>query len=215
MPNVSKLQEDIPSPIDWHTMHEAQAWAASAMQKRPWRAEFFNAFVTELGSLHRNELTILELGSGPGFLAEQILKSLPNATYTMLDFSSAMHELARQRLSHILRQVRFVRANFKEKEWTSSLSSFDAVVTMQAVHELRHKQHAISLHASVLKLLRQGGIYLVCDHYTADDAMTNADLYMSVEEQQRTLASAGFKSVQCVLKKNGLVLHRAFKTDPT
>ncbi len=203
--------EDIPSPIDLRAMQDARAWSDSAMQKRPCREDFFNAFVTELRSLCLNELSILELGSGPGFLAEQILKYLPNATYTMLDFSAAMHNLARRRLGNSPQSVRFVLANFKEEGWPSSLQPFNAVVTMQAVHELRHKRHALQLHSTVLRLLRQGGVYLVCDHYTSEDAMTNTDLFMTVEEQRATLDNAGFESVQCVLQKGGLVLHRADK----
>jgi ubiquinone/menaquinone biosynthesis C-methylase UbiE len=205
--------EDIPSPIDLRTMHDAQAWTDSAMQKRPCRQEFFNAFVNELHSLYVNELQILELGSGPGFLAEQILKSVPNVKYTMLDFSAAMHELARQRLGHLQQGARFVLADFKEEAWTSFLQSFEAIVTMQAVHELRHKRHALKFHSSVLTLLRPGGVYLVCDHYTDAEAMTDTNLFMSVDEQRTALENAGFKSIQCVLQKDGLVLHRANRLD--
>ena len=213
MQNPLKIPEDIPSPIDLRTMHDARSWADSVMRKRPWRKDFFNVFVNELRSLCLNELSVLELGSGPGFLAQQILESLPNTTYTMLDFSLAMHELARQRLGHLVQNVHFVLANFKEEHWTSALQSFDAVVTMQAVHELRHKQHALKFHSSVQKLLRKDGIYLVCDHYAAPDAMTNTDLYMSVEEQHRALEDAGFKFIQCILQKGGMVLHRACKLE--
>jgi hypothetical protein len=82
-------------------------------------------------------------------------------------------------------------------------------VTLQAVHELRHKRHASELHSSVRGLLRKGGVYLVCDHFIGRGGMTNTDLYMTVEEQYSTLKNAGFKNVQCVLQKRGLVLHRA------
>jgi cyclopropane fatty-acyl-phospholipid synthase-like methyltransferase len=200
---------DIPSPVDFHSMSDARAWADSAMQKRPWRQEFFDVFVKELSSLNRKNFTVLELGSGPGFLAHHILQSFTEIKYTMLDSSSAMHELARQRLGTFAQHVRFIQADFKTKEWTLSLETFDAVVTLQAVHELRHKRHASELHSSVRGLLRNDGIYLVCDHFIGRGGMTNANLYMTIEEQYSTLENAGFKNVQCVLQKDGLVLHRA------
>jgi hypothetical protein len=50
-------------------MSDARAWAESAMQKRPWRQEFFDLFVKELSSIKQKDLSVLELGSGPGFLA--------------------------------------------------------------------------------------------------------------------------------------------------
>jgi ubiquinone/menaquinone biosynthesis C-methylase UbiE len=130
---------DVPSPIDFHTLSDARAWTDSAMKKRPWRQEFFDVFVKELSFLDRKDLAVLELGSGPGFLAHHILQSRTEVKYTMLDFSSAMHEPARQRLGSLAQHVRFIEANFKTKEWTLSLETFDAVVTLQAVHELRHK----------------------------------------------------------------------------
>jgi len=56
---------------------------------------------------------ILDLGSGPGFLAQYILEAIPSAQYTMLDFSQAMHDLARERLGPLMKNVRPVLADFK------------------------------------------------------------------------------------------------------
>src|SRR3954447_11589781 len=67
---------DVPSPIDFHAMAEAEAWAATAMVKRPWREAVFQRFVTELET--QGARTVLELGSGPGFLARRILEALPS-----------------------------------------------------------------------------------------------------------------------------------------
>jgi len=69
------------------------------MSKRPWRAVFFQRFVQELQSLDVRPLQILELGSGPGFLARCILDAIPSAEYAMLGFSPAIHHLARQHLA--------------------------------------------------------------------------------------------------------------------
>jgi hypothetical protein len=71
------------------------------------------------------------------------------------------------------------------------------------------RTHTSELHSSVRKLLRKDGVYLVCDHFVGSGGMTNTDLYMTVEEQYSALENAGFKNIQCVLQKGGLVLHRA------
>src|SRR5262249_54030107 len=106
-------------------------------------------FVDELrvraAHLNGTSLRVLELGSGPGFLALRILDALPSTDYTMLDFSQAMHELARERLGHRMHNVRPILADFKSADWSMGLGAFDAVVTNQAVHELRHKKHALAL----------------------------------------------------------------------
>jgi SAM-dependent methyltransferase len=201
---------DVPSPIDFSRVEDAQAWADAANVKRPWRADFFAAIVHELVSLDVPSASVLELGSGPGFLAERVLQALPDVTYTLLDSSAAMQELARVRIGRSV-GVQFVSADFKRDRWADGLGSFDAVATMQAVHELRHKRHAVALHQAVGGLLRRGSIYLVCDHVAGPGGMEDHELYMTVSEQAGALAHAGFADVSIVLEKGGLVLHRGRK----
>jgi cyclopropane fatty-acyl-phospholipid synthase-like methyltransferase len=182
---------------------------SSAMEKRPSREEFFQCFVAQLRGLRLAQPSVLELGSGPGFLAQRILEAMPSVQYTMLDFSLAMHELARERLGSLAQTVQQVEIDFKRAGWTTGLGSFHAVITMQAVHEVRNKKHVAGLHESVRSLLKANGRYLVCDHYIGQDAMRNEALHMTVEEQRNALQSAGFNIVTCVLRRGGLVLHSA------
>jgi SAM-dependent methyltransferase len=209
MPQAPSDDDDVVSPIDLRSMADAREWAATAMQKRPSREEFFQCFIAQLRELRLADTSVLELGSGPGFLAQRILQSIPGVLYTMLDFSPAMHELARERLQSLAHAVRPVEADFKCAGWTTGLGSFDAIITMQAVHEVRHKKHVAGLHRSVRSLLKTNGQYLVCDHYLGQDGMTNELLYMTVEEQRDALESAGFDIVTCLLRMGGLVLHSA------
>jgi len=179
------------------------------MQKRPWRMEFFSTFAEELGKQTPPVSRVLELGSGPGFLARHLLSALPNLHMVLLDFSAAMHELAKQRLGRLVSRVEFVEGNFKSALWIEGLPQFDAVVTHQAVHELRHKRYAPELHKQVRAVLRPGASYLVCDHFFGPDGMGNDQLYMTVDEQKAAIESAGYQSVRQALVKGGLVLHHA------
>jgi ubiquinone/menaquinone biosynthesis C-methylase UbiE len=138
---------DVPSPIDLRDPKDAARWAASAMVKRPWRAEFFARIAGEVARLPRRN--ILELGSGPGFLAEAILRSVTDVRYTLLDFSQAMHELAAERLGSVGQTARFVCADFRDAQWTRALARFDAVVTLQRAGFER-----------VSELMQQGGLVL-------------------------------------------------------
>lgn len=150
--------EDVPSPIDLRLMSDASEWEATAMSKRPWRTEFFAEFAAALKAAPVPVGRILELGSGPGFLAQQLLTALPSISYVALDFSPAMHQLARERLGSLSARVQFVERSFREPTWRENLGSFEAIVTMQAVHELRHKRHARELHARARDLLAPGGL---------------------------------------------------------
>lgn len=106
------VMEEVPSPIDLRRMSDARNWEQSANLKRPWRTDFFDAFSVAIrkhpGDVHR----ILELGSGPGFLAEHIFLQGINADYTALDFSNAMHALAKARLGPTASRVHFRTRSF-------------------------------------------------------------------------------------------------------
>lgn len=201
---LHSMPVDVPSPMDLRRMDHALDWEASAMAKRPSRAEFFAAMVRALAGCRNT----LELGSGPGFLAEWLLRDDPRRRLTLIDFSPAMHELARRRLGYSARRAEFLERDFKTESWMCGLGMFDAVVTNQAVHELRHKTYASALHKQVRTLLAPGGNYLVCDHFAGPGGMANTDLYMTIEEQKSALAAAGFVVTE-VLRKEGMVLHHA------
>src|SRR2546425_986969 len=171
-------------------MADAIEWESGAMSKRPWRTEFFAQFASAIASATNPVRRILELGSGPGFLAEHLLRALPFVSYFALDFSPAMHQLAMQRLGPLASQVQFVERSFREPDWPKGLGRFECVVTNQAVHELRHKRYAATLHAQVRGLLASGGLYLVCDHFFGEGGMKNDQLYMSVAEQRDALLGA-------------------------
>src|SRR5688572_25660848 len=127
---------DVPPPIDLCDPRDARDWERTA-QARLGRSNMFQAISLELVGLGKANLSVLDLGSGPGFLAAYILDALPEAQLTLLDFSASMHELARARLGARARPVTFVARSFKESGWSHGLGPYDAVVTNQAVHELR------------------------------------------------------------------------------
>jgi SAM-dependent methyltransferase len=197
---------DVPSPIDLRLMEDARPWAETALARRPVRPEIFDAFAREIGAGPRR---VLELGSGPGFLAEHLLRANPELHYVALDFSGAMHHLAAERLGERAARVTFVERSFRDPAWVAGLGPFDVVVTNQAVHELRHKDHAAALHAQVKPLLAPGGAYLVCDHFLGEGGLSNDQLYMTVAGQRDALSRGGFASVDEVMVKGGLALHRA------
>ncbi|HEX7649219.1 MAG TPA: class I SAM-dependent methyltransferase [Noviherbaspirillum sp.] len=204
------MNSDVPITVDFRREDHARDWTEAAMSVRPWRVDFFNAFAGEIGkSGSASACRVLELGSGPGFLAERLLTSHVALSYVAVDFSAAMHDLAKQRLGNLCARVQFVERNLRDADWSDGLGDFHFAVTHQAVHELRHKRYAPTLHAKVRELLKPSGAYLVCDHFCGEGGMSNDQLYMSVEEQRQALMDAGFTKVEQVLLKGGLVLHRA------
>ena len=93
------MTQDVPSRTDLRLAQDALEWEHFAMRTRPWRAELFARFACEVAEVSPNVERVLELGSGSGFLAKHLLQSLSDVELVLLDFSSAMHELARETLN--------------------------------------------------------------------------------------------------------------------
>lgn len=187
--------EDVPYGEDFHDAVAAKEWADAALRKRPCRPTIFEHFADALRSAGVAGPRVLELGSGPGFLAEHVLDACPFiAEYVLLDFSEPMLELSRQRLSRHAARTRFVRADFKSDAWpTTTDGPFDFVCSLQAVHELRHKRHAPRLYQQIRSLLTPGGSVVICDHLPEIAVKPRHHLlYRTIDEQIQALSSAGF-----------------------
>ena len=205
--------QDVPSPIDLRNPQDALAWANEVNIKRPGRYEFFDYYVELINQLDRYKnsseecIQVLEIGSGPGFLAKHLLSQCHNIVYTAADFSEAMHELSKSKLHEKeLERTTYFIADFKNKNWREQLAQYDVVIIHQALHELRHKDHATNFHQEIKSLLKPNAIYLVCDHIYAPDAMKNNELYMSKLEHFQSLEAAGYTNIELVKEMKGLCL---------
>jgi len=198
---------DVPSPIDFHDPAQARAWMERTAAIRPWRPEFFHAFSVALNAYSSHPLRILELGSGPGQLAATVLKNCRVSQYVALDFSAAMHDLAREQLGPLAAKVKFVERDFRKPEWNAALGKFDALLTLQAAHETRHRDRLPDLLQRMRASLKAGGLLLYCDHYRG--TLKNPVLYLERQQQPRKLRAAGFVRVERLLDKGGMALYSA------
>jgi SAM-dependent methyltransferase len=199
--------QDVPYGNDWDSAGDAAAYGEAADRARPWRSEIRDRIAARIATLAPGA-RVLELGSGPGLLAHRVLRGCPNLrSYTLLDFSEPMLALSRQRLAECP-AASFVLASFKSEDWTHRVGGrFDCVVSMQAVHELRHKRHAPRLYGQIHQVLNVPGLVLICDHTPFDDSPRSIALYMTEQEQQQALAEARFTNVHVELAMNGLILY--------
>jgi SAM-dependent methyltransferase len=203
---------DVPYGEDFHDAAVAQAWADAAPRKRPWRATIFDHFVSIVGSAAMTSPRVLELGSGPGFLAEQVLGRCPSVgLYTLVDFSEPMLEQSRRRLASRAVRAQFLHVDFKSETWTEQVDGpFDFVLSLQAVHELRHKRHAVRLYTQLRAVLAPGAQVLICDHLP-EGAHTprHRVLYLSQEENLAAFAQAGFSVVEVAWSAHDMAFYRA------
>jgi ubiquinone/menaquinone biosynthesis C-methylase UbiE len=188
--------QDVPPGVDFQDAAQVAAWVAACEVDKPWRVPMRQRFAELIAALPHGA-RVLEIGAGPGLLAEAVLANCPNVgSYTVLDFSSYMLELARNRLA-AFSNAEFVQGDFKEPDWTRALTApFTAVLAMQAVHEIRHKRHVLGLYGQLRTLLEPGGFLAVCDGVPRDPgSLFQVYLYMTRDEQVDAFAKAGFEDV--------------------
>jgi cyclopropane fatty-acyl-phospholipid synthase-like methyltransferase len=200
-------EQDVPYGNDWDSAAEVAAWAEAADRLRPWRSRIRDHIAERVARLPSGA-RVLELGSGPGFLAHHVLQRCPGLeSYTLLDFSEPMLASCQERLAEFA-AASFVRASFKSASWMQRVDGrFDCVLSMQAVHELRHKRHARPLYEQIHQMLATPGLIMICDHTPLDDSPASTALYMTEQEQQEALERAGFSNVHVELSIDSLVLY--------
>ena len=151
----------------------------------------------------------MEFGSGPGFLAERVLECCPVSHYVLVDFSAIMLTLARQRLEPFIGRIDLLQRDFRLSDWTRDLERYDAIISLQAVHEVRQKKRIPVLFGQVYELLALQGLFLFCDHYVEPDSTSN--LFLTITGHRDTLLAANFRDVQCLLDKGSMALWQAKK----
>jgi SAM-dependent methyltransferase len=210
---MSDFDQDIPPGVDFLSDDAARKWAEEAEAKLASRINFFTAFVQALTAHISRVQSVLELGSGPGFLAEYILSRCPGLErYKLLDFSQPMLDISRKRLELFSARVSYLQVDFKRRGWTGEVGAlYDSLVTIQAVHELRHKRHAVTFYKECRGLLKHDGLLLVCDRLPQNDSERDRALFMTEDEQLTALRQAGFGNAEVLLRTPERVACQAVK----
>ncbi len=208
--------DDVPTDHRWNSAEYVAEWAATA-NDAPHRGAMFDAFLAELAALADatpdGTLRILELGSGPGYLAEQICSRVAVARYTALDVSAPMHAIAAVRLSQWKARADLIEVDYRVPGWEHTITGgHDAIVTLQAVHELRRADLIPGLYRSALTRLRPGGVALVADIVNVAGEEPKAH-QLTVAEHLQALADGGFHDGRCVLDLGRVALVRAERRD--
>ncbi len=83
----------------WETDETAVAWDVQGGGELPTRAKQQDLLLALLAASEIGDGAVLDLGIGSGLVAEAVLQALPDAQLFGIDFSNAMLDLARERLS--------------------------------------------------------------------------------------------------------------------
>ncbi|MER6080916.1 class I SAM-dependent methyltransferase [Streptomyces sp. NPDC001833] len=193
------------SPHKFEDAAYTEEWVAYNEKQYPQRAVFIEEFVRTL-KLQEGALRVLELGGGAGRLAEAIQHECHVDSYDLLDLSPAMRRLARTRLSSS-KVTQFVEADFSDAKWPDLVSSeYNAVVTMQAIHELRNPAAVPLLYGQIATVARPGASVVVCDHLPVEHR--HRGLYMPPSAHLAAMAAGGLANAEIIRVSDAMVLVR-------
>ena len=126
---------------------------------------------------------ILELGIGTGLTSEKILKLIPTASLTAVDFSEQMMSGAKERLSKY--NVKYVLGDYSELKFDTD---FDMVLSVIGIHH-QNDEGKKKLFRKISNSLKSGGIFIFGDLVTYRDekkaAVNDARHYHHLVENAR------------------------------
>ena len=103
------------------------------------------------------KIAVLELGTGTGALALDVLKHFPRATYTGIDFSSKMLEVASHRLRKCARRATLQNADLNR---VKIAGRYDLILSLFTIHHIINKK---GLFKHLYTLLKPGGCFFYGD----------------------------------------------------
>lgn len=195
-----------------HEFHDeafAVGWAERFTPTVP-RLRLFDTIIEQVRGSSAATGRVVELGVGPGFLAERVLACLPTMQYIAVDFSEAFLSIAQQRLAQYAGRVKFVQADLLSSRWPGVVQdvvvreavdggAVGACVSTWALHDLGDPDATFQVYRDCAELLAGGGVFLNGDFVKPEGtAYVFEPGRFEVRRHLELLASAGFAHNQCL-----------------
>ena len=176
---------------------------------------------------------ILDLGAGTGLFSSLVSAQHPDASFTLIDLSEGMLDIAKERFGADNPNFNYIVADYSRFDYADS---YDCIISSLSIHHLEeHEKY--ELYHRIFKLLKPGGVFVNADQvlgsspflenlYRSDweskieatdlsrEALqaayerTKLDKMATLDHQLNWLREAGFVDVNCVYKYyNFVVMH--------
>ncbi len=144
------------------TEQESQTYRDIADVVVPRRQEMVATLVAAAPFPAGEPVTILELGSGDGRLAEELLTVFPRATLTALDGSESMRRETSARLAPFGDRARVAAFDLAALDWWDRMFGVDLIVSSLCLHRLNDAKKQYLYKAAAERLSPRGAL-LVAD----------------------------------------------------
>ncbi|MGI9552491.1 MAG: class I SAM-dependent methyltransferase [Aurantibacter sp.] len=184
---------------EFHSERFSKEWA-DKFKPTSQRISLFETILKNISHKKKESISILELGIGPGFLADYLLKKLVKVDYTGLDFSESMLKIATKRTAKHKTKISLIRADLTNKNWTNKLNGYpDVVVSTWTLHDLFNKDNIFNVYKCAFEILSEGGVFLNGDFIKPEESNHEYEGgRIRPSEHLKLFRSAGFKTANCL-----------------
>ncbi len=185
-----------------HQFHDpsfARGWADRFVPTAP-RLRLFDLICRELETRQLPVAHVVELGIGPGYMARYVLDRLPHITYEGIDFSEAMHAIARETIGAQTGRVTFTLADLLDGGWTEHLSRQPgAVISTWSLHDLGSQGAVADVYRGCAAVLPPGGLLVNGDFIEPQGTRHEFEAgRFSIDRHIELLEEAGFRDPRCL-----------------
>lgn len=187
---------------DLRTQKDAAEWTTSLQTRYPERTEVMQHLAAQLKALPFPVLQGVELGPGPGLLAQLLLRELPQMNYTGFDSSELLLAYARNQLASFGSRARLIHTDLNTEDWLADLpNEIHAIISLQALHDLGDESHINRVYGLSRRLLVPGGLLLTAD-FVIPPGQDNPNQpgRRSIARHLELLYAHGFERVSCTLE---------------
>lgn len=186
---------------DFHDLDYVRNWAETK-SPTPERMQLFNDIASIIKQNYTTNFTILEIGSGPGFLVEFMLNQFENITYYGLDFSAEMIQIAKERLGKNADNCKFIQADLTQTDWKKNIPTPpNVIITTWTLHDLFNKENIKNVYKNVFDLLSKNGHFLNGDFIKPNETQHEYEGgRITINEHFELFKSVGFQQSSCLKK---------------
>ena len=184
---------------EFHSKEFALGWA-ERFEPTPERIRLFELIFSQLKEAIPSDGRIVELGIGPGYLANYLLERMPSASYCGIDFSLPMLEIAQERLQRFSSRVTYTQADLVEEAWERKVSKpVHAIVSTWALHDLGSPKNINTVYERSYSVLGNSGILINGDFIKPTGAIQEFERgRFYVTKHLELLANTGFSNPTCL-----------------
>jgi cyclopropane fatty-acyl-phospholipid synthase-like methyltransferase len=186
-----------------HEFHDAEfvrGWASRFVPTAP-RLQLFDMILAEVEKLGKPDAHVVELGTGPGYMARHILERNDHISFEALDFSDVFFDVARETIADLCHRVTFTNADLMDQSWPRKLTRQpDAIISTWALHDLGGQQPVADVYARSFETLPSGGLLVNGDFIKPDG--TDWDYEpgrFEIDRHLDFLRAAGFKDPKSLI----------------